>query len=397
MTTKPSGYLWIDQICIDQSSVRERNHQVGMMASIYSGCYQTIIWIGRCHSNPDALCALKNLADLRNPKKRALQAAVSQAVVSIANNSYFTRLWVVQEIILSNQKMVLCSHPSGGAAWIKWLDLAAVAGIIINVEYHVPSLSARYLIKDHLRDIWMPLFHAVRLFSQSHCQDPRDKVYGLLGLVKEEQRLTIDYGKPLQNVFLDTVIIFYRELAQKWAHSFTEYQDELENLSRSWGIMSASLDAFLYEVWLKPTYDGHCYPHIEAMDFIPAALNQNIKLMREELLPYSEIVGRDSGYFEPSEWIPTKDCWCYEANGITYEIYGLVSSNSLHNENVTPDYHEVDGIIYEMYGLVSSNSLQNENVTPGYYGRRIRKTQQERKSRMKLPSWMGTRPSFRSA
>jgi hypothetical protein len=31
-----AGYLWIDALCIDQSTVGERNHQVAMMGTIYS-------------------------------------------------------------------------------------------------------------------------------------------------------------------------------------------------------------------------------------------------------------------------------------------------------------------------------------------------------------------------
>jgi hypothetical protein len=31
-----TGYLWVDQICIDQSNVQERNHQVKIMGEIYA-------------------------------------------------------------------------------------------------------------------------------------------------------------------------------------------------------------------------------------------------------------------------------------------------------------------------------------------------------------------------
>jgi hypothetical protein len=39
-------YIWIDQICIDQSNPEERNHQVRMMAQIYKDCDSMIIWLG---------------------------------------------------------------------------------------------------------------------------------------------------------------------------------------------------------------------------------------------------------------------------------------------------------------------------------------------------------------
>lgn len=39
-------YLWADAICIDQSEVKEKNHQVGLMREIYSGAAQVTVWLG---------------------------------------------------------------------------------------------------------------------------------------------------------------------------------------------------------------------------------------------------------------------------------------------------------------------------------------------------------------
>jgi len=39
-------YFWIDQICIDQSNLEERNSQVKLMRKIYSSAIRTLIWIG---------------------------------------------------------------------------------------------------------------------------------------------------------------------------------------------------------------------------------------------------------------------------------------------------------------------------------------------------------------
>jgi hypothetical protein len=38
--------LWIDAICIDQSNLNEKNHQVRQMGSIYTGAEQVMIWLG---------------------------------------------------------------------------------------------------------------------------------------------------------------------------------------------------------------------------------------------------------------------------------------------------------------------------------------------------------------
>jgi hypothetical protein len=383
--TACNDYLWIDQICINQSNVRERNHQVGLMASIYSGCYETIIWLGYIHDNPGAPLLLKHPKRLMFPlevKTHALEVkthaleVTAPALASISRNNYFTRLWIVQEIILSNEIIVLCSHPFAGPVWVDWQDLCTDARQFLH---HATSTAAKSLIKIHPQGIWMTLINAIRLFSESYCQDPRDKVYGLMGLVKQEQRLTIDYGKSLEGLLLDLVAIFYTESTQELSHSYAEYRDVLVDLARSWGIMSASLEAFLYDVWVKPIYNWHrqfgskrpgpdIYPLIHSIGFLPEVLDQNVKLRRKELLPYSMSAGRELGFFEPIEWKPTKECWWYKIGGTTYQIYGLVSSRP----------------------------LPSKSTMPGYYGRRIRRAHGEWKSRIHLPAWSASRSRIRS-
>ena len=50
------------------------------------------------------------------------------------------------------------------------------------------------------------------LYSQFECEDPRDKVYGLLGIVNRSSSVPeIDYNKSIQQVYFDTVRILLTE------------------------------------------------------------------------------------------------------------------------------------------------------------------------------------------
>ncbi|KAF2427856.1 HET-domain-containing protein, partial [Tothia fuscella] len=40
-----TGHLWIDQLCIDQSNVQERNHQVKSMGSIYKQAEKVLVFL----------------------------------------------------------------------------------------------------------------------------------------------------------------------------------------------------------------------------------------------------------------------------------------------------------------------------------------------------------------
>jgi hypothetical protein len=52
---------------------------------------------------------------------------------------------------------------------------------------------------------YYPLFTALLKFRHSECEDPRDRIYGLMSLVNPEQRLDIDYAKSDAEVCRETV------------------------------------------------------------------------------------------------------------------------------------------------------------------------------------------------
>lgn len=43
---KKHRWLWIDQLCINQNSINERNHQVPLMGKIYSLAMRVVVWLG---------------------------------------------------------------------------------------------------------------------------------------------------------------------------------------------------------------------------------------------------------------------------------------------------------------------------------------------------------------
>ena len=46
-------FLWIDAVCIDQGDDREKEHQIGIMAHIYSQASRTIVWPGEAADDSD--------------------------------------------------------------------------------------------------------------------------------------------------------------------------------------------------------------------------------------------------------------------------------------------------------------------------------------------------------
>jgi hypothetical protein len=100
--------LWADAICVDQSNISERNHQVGLMRDIYSFAQHTIIYLG--DSNDD--CDQVMNAALQGPLSSRLRRL---SVLQILSRPWFTRVWIYQELVLSKEPWIQC-----GRKRIRW-------------------------------------------------------------------------------------------------------------------------------------------------------------------------------------------------------------------------------------------------------------------------------------
>lgn len=110
--------LWIDSICIDQDSVRERTHQLNLIAQIYSAASQVIIHLGAGTEETEiALDFIKDLhspkppgdatsvwatADLRNPDY------IRDALEELFEHPWFHRIRVLQEVRYAKAATLVC-------------------------------------------------------------------------------------------------------------------------------------------------------------------------------------------------------------------------------------------------------------------------------------------------
>jgi hypothetical protein len=179
-------WLWIDQISIEQSNIDERSRQVQMMSVIYLAADSVIAWlgigsrrpIGSKYNNPTVYALAKSYTKTKRPDD----------LEPILRSKYFCRLWIVQEFLLADCIRVLVKD-----IWILGKS-DGLFGIIGNCRNSVSSrvderLNNLFMNRRH--PVWSPhpswdgrLEDAIALYSEGICQDPRDRVYGLLGLVR---------------------------------------------------------------------------------------------------------------------------------------------------------------------------------------------------------------------
>lgn len=69
--------LWVDAICIDQTSKTERGHQVGLMGEIYDVASDVVVWLGE--SSPEFEQAFREINTLSSKARRGIKAVCKKA------------------------------------------------------------------------------------------------------------------------------------------------------------------------------------------------------------------------------------------------------------------------------------------------------------------------------
>lgn len=103
--------LWVDAVCIDQSNVQERNHQVKNMIAIFRSALRVLVFLGQ--GSP----VLGRLMDyISNDTAGQLPRALD--FISLFRSRWFHRVWVLQEVAVAKSILVIY-----GVKQMSWEDL----------------------------------------------------------------------------------------------------------------------------------------------------------------------------------------------------------------------------------------------------------------------------------
>jgi hypothetical protein len=236
--------LWVDAICINQSHVSERNHQVAQMGEIYAAATKVIIWLGASSADSDVGIGFMHLVHERLSQngefsvKTVQSGKYPESVFEIAlkeflgpewyhgweagarllSRTWWQRAWVVQELVVAKDAVCYCGKTS-----IPWSEMDAFIAtlghsrkMIIGKKSHsfVASGAADTAFRiSYMRNKFrskgpIHLWKLLKPLHRQHCADPRDKVYSVLGMThpKIRQNLKPDYAKSLSQVFTLAVV-----------------------------------------------------------------------------------------------------------------------------------------------------------------------------------------------
>lgn len=118
-------WIWVDSICINQDDDTEKATQIGMMDQIYKSAEIVTIWTGTGETETqESLSTLYNFAIniARCTPFRPVDNVTAlsgdpqwKALDPFFCRRWFTRSWVVQEVLLARKVRLVC-----GTTWIDW-------------------------------------------------------------------------------------------------------------------------------------------------------------------------------------------------------------------------------------------------------------------------------------
>ena len=207
MSLKP---VWADGICIDQNNVLERSHQVEMMSLIYKNATMVYVSLGPGKGNASLALAVVNKFNVAftcwKTQAEERKVAIDKSSVrnflheylitldksqlanlnDILERPWFSRTWILQEIGLARNALVLCDGEEIG-----WEDLMVWARmfVVIDLESSIGELDNNLRVwrvgtlfrktkTEGRSDAFLRLLRDGRPYQAT---DPRDKVYAFLG------------------------------------------------------------------------------------------------------------------------------------------------------------------------------------------------------------------------
>lgn len=243
--------VWIDAICINQQNLYERSAQVAQMGEIYRLAGSTIIYLGNEDKDSTFLHSMAQDYMQESTQRSYYGESITrktgapefreerqlQSLRSVSARPWFTRTWIIQEVMLSRSLHVLIGrHTYPWSVFVNLQSLLTGAhgyslptvvrmywqfaheygkrsrpGDAYMGELKPPSMDGTtgYIERadngSHFDLAYWRLCDLLRQTGHFQCRDPRDKLFALVPLFEPPipALLCPDYTKTVAEVYID--------------------------------------------------------------------------------------------------------------------------------------------------------------------------------------------------
>jgi ankyrin repeat protein len=237
--------LWIDAVCINQDDQAEKGQQVQQMKDIFSSAERVLFCISRPTEITDLLMlSLKKLQEelrsqtlddysvikaswgkiqteladnhlsSRSKQIQGLKGIHFQGLKYILEQSWFRRVWILQEVANARDALVYCGTKSVSAT--VFVMATRLIGLPVNddTDSHyqmvrevlqlMPRPSKSYPEYTYRQD----LYSLLQKFRHAEATEEHDKIYALFGMCTDMQANTfpkVDYKRSMRDVLRDMI------------------------------------------------------------------------------------------------------------------------------------------------------------------------------------------------
>jgi hypothetical protein len=220
--------LWIDAVCLNQADRAEIGQQIPLMGEIFREAQNVSIWVGPENDGVvelfDFFKRHKSQGIRWTDPRLAAAAHVHWPLENLTRFLYrpwFTRRWVLQELILSKEADVYAydQEISYSELWdifreIKYL-ISLHEGHNDDVGGFVLDAHAKRVLDvfHDFRQTRHTLLHNLWLYHDLQCSDPRDRIFAIIGISTDDiewnshgahiGNWSLDYRKGYKDLYRD--------------------------------------------------------------------------------------------------------------------------------------------------------------------------------------------------
>ena len=255
--------LWVDAISINQNDEEERNSQVSLMSFTFARAQAVVAWLGLKHTGNDDPAGndsmfnfmtvswengkTKHLSEIVTGEKTSFMSGSpsEETLYRIAASTYWTRLWVVQEICLCKELFFVF----GSDLWSfdKLQQSAEECGkqrysSTRPVDLEKEDIDYRAMLKlfecrAQRYSIMRSFERLIETFRMYKCRNIVDRIYGLMGMAYDVQPVSSSEST------IDPIVDYLCSLNLD--------QAGIAEAGRGRGFLRVNYSITLYELWLE--------------------------------------------------------------------------------------------------------------------------------------------------
>lgn len=215
--------VWADAVCINQTDMYEKNHQIRMMDKLYTNAKNVAIYLGQPNEySHQAIEALRSFIDLdtelaQPPWLYVPPPGMERCLEDLLTRPWFQRIWTVQESVLARYTTLFCGQhevswrgdyhtlkrivfrikaaaiaphfgPDGGPSQLDWTPLLQ----IFEAQMRQAAKREGFTIQRNQLDLAFD-------FRHRRSTDARDKYYAIFSIQENDSGdsliLSPDYSK----------------------------------------------------------------------------------------------------------------------------------------------------------------------------------------------------------